>query len=357
MRRTPALPLARRLSRRLLPILLGLPVGALAQPAPSPAEAAPASGAALAAVAPTVVAPTSPTRPMQATPFRVGKWPEGVVATAGAVWVAQSGVRTVGRVDPKTGKVTASVKIGRLPVALAAAPDGAVMVQVNTDKQVKRIDPKTRRVKRLARLPDDPSGMGVAGDFAYVLLWQGGRSAGSSVLQIDLRTGKTRRSDNTGKNAGEISVAGDTVWVLRWAGVVERLDAATLQPRGRVDLGQRASKIAALDDGAFVGAGQDVLRLSGATVTHRQPLGGAVEALGAWHDGIIAVTDAGVVWLLDPATLAVRAQLTPPAPFRPRAMARDGQTLWMTQHGWQGDDAHGTLWRVSLERSRPVTVP
>lgn len=290
------------------------------------------------------VAPTWPdARPQEAQSFPVGKWPEGVVAAGGSWWVAQSGARTVARLR-SDGSVEKAFEIGRLPVSMAVAPDGGVLVQVNTDQVVKRIDPKSGKVSVLARLPDGPQQMVVDGPFAWVLLWKDQSSAGSSVLRVPLGEGKVLRSADTGANAFGIAACGGRVWVARSGGQLVELDGKELVQRAVLEVGGRPMHVACAGTAVFSAGETRVARAGDGPITHLE-LPRAVQALGAWDDLVAASTEDGTLWILDPATLAVRHRLSAPVPFHARAIARDGQVLLLTAHDGDGP---GALIRVKL---------
>lgn len=298
----------------------------------------------------TAAAPLPAARPQAEQVFPVGQWPEGVVVSAGSVWVAQSGERTVARLDPATGAVQATIKIGRLPVSMGVAPDGAPIVQVNTNKRVSRIDPKSNKAKILKVLPDGPEQMVVAGGFAYVLLWKNDSSAGSSVLRLNLASGASTRSVDTGENAFGLAVGGGQVWVALAGGRLAVLDASTLALKAPVAVAGRPYHVVAGGGAVFVSDGNAVVRVSTVepAVTGRLDLPLPVSAMAAWDDLVVVATRDGTVWLLEPASLVVRARLKPKAPYDAQAIARDGKTLWLTHHG-DAANGRGSLVRVVID--------
>lgn len=324
----------------LLGALVSAPLTAAAQPsgsgpAPNGQSASPALPAA---------------KPQNEQRFAVGKWPEGLVMSQGSLWVAQSGVRSLGQYGPATGKLLATVPIGRLPVSMAVGPDGAIFAEVGTDAVIKRVDPKSNKVTNLKALPDGPEGMVVEGGFAYVLMWRNGSSAVSAVARIDLKTGRMTQSADTGANAFDLAVGGGRVWVTNTDGRVVSLDAETLAPKDVAQLGGRPFYMAFGAGAAFSAGGPSVVRLAAETGqrTHQVDLEGDVSTLGAWDDHVVAVTREGVIWLLDPATLAVQARLAPAAPYTPQAITRDGQTLLITSHLALDGSENGSVVRVAL---------
>ncbi|GMV42432.1 MAG: hypothetical protein AMXMBFR64_41480 [Myxococcales bacterium] len=295
-------------------------------------------------------APNPSPMPQTEPPITVGKWPEGVVVTAGSIWVAESGKRRVLRLSPD-GAVEATVQVGRLPVSMGVGPDGAPIVLVVTDRRVKRIDPKSNKATTVATLPEHGEAMAVDGDHAFVLLWKGGSSAGSSVLRVDLRTGKTARSADTGRNAFGIAAGGGHAWIAA-EGRVAVVRADTMERLADVPMRDRPFEAAFGAGAAFVSDGGSVVRLDPPTRTEtaRASIGGRVAALAAFDDEVVAAREDGELWRLDPSTLAVRTRLAPASPFTPVTLARSGKVLLASHHGSaDANPEHGTLLRIPLE--------
>lgn len=289
-------------------------------------------------------------RPQNAAVYPIGRWPEGLAGAGGSIWVAQSGARSVARVNATTGKVSKTITVGRLPVSIAIAPDGSPIVQVNTDKQLKRINPKTLKVKRLARLPDGPERTVVDGDYAYTLLWQDDSSAGSSVLRVDLRTGKTTRSKNTGKNGFGLAVGGGQIWVARGGGEITLVDLKTLEVGSTIKIGNHSRSIGHTGSAAVVQADQGLaLVQADGSISHRAPLTAGVSAVAAYDDLVVAACRDGSIWLLDPKTLTPRTRLTAPAAYVAQAIIRHNNVLWLTRHTPATPNGKGgSLLRVAL---------
>ena len=73
--------------------------------------------------------------------------PQGVTATADAVWVGIPNTEAVVRVDPATNKVVATIPVATSPCGGIAATDDAVWVSsCFDDEKIIRIDPRTNKV-------------------------------------------------------------------------------------------------------------------------------------------------------------------------------------------------------------------
>ena len=78
--------------------------------------------------------------------------PLRIAAGAGAIWVADTLSDSVSRIDPRLAAVTATIPVGRRPTHVAAARD-AVWVLNADDGTVARIDAAAGRVTARTRVP------------------------------------------------------------------------------------------------------------------------------------------------------------------------------------------------------------
>jgi YVTN family beta-propeller protein len=83
------------------------------------------------------------------------------------VWVTNSLDLTVDRLDPATGKVTATIGVGDGPSAVAAASDG-VWVSDEFGATLARIDPHTNQVSRVISVGSTPRGIVAAESGVWV---------------------------------------------------------------------------------------------------------------------------------------------------------------------------------------------
>jgi YVTN family beta-propeller protein len=72
------------------------------------------------------------------------------------MWVTSVGSNTAARVDPRTNRVTAVVKVGPQPGDPAVAPDGSVWVPTRGDNSVQVIDPATNAVATTIKVSERP---------------------------------------------------------------------------------------------------------------------------------------------------------------------------------------------------------
>jgi YVTN family beta-propeller protein len=131
-----------------------------------------------------------------------------VAVGEGAAWVTGDMVdRRIWRLDPRTGRIEATIK---LPVAMRtiAAGEGALWVTAPIDDLVLRIDPATNRITD--RIPVGAGASGVAvGDGA---VWVTSFIAGT-VSRIDPRTRRVVSTVRVGGLPRDVAVGAGGVWV------------------------------------------------------------------------------------------------------------------------------------------------
>src|SRR5262249_62269865 len=91
-----------------------------------------------------------------------GRGPAGGRGAPAAVWGASSLDLTVSRLDPATGRVTATIGVGDGPTAIVAAKDG-IWVSNEFAATLDRIYPRSREVVQTIPLGSSPRGMAAAG--------------------------------------------------------------------------------------------------------------------------------------------------------------------------------------------------
>jgi YVTN family beta-propeller protein len=101
-----------------------------------------------------------------------------VALAGGDAWVADGSSTEVARVDVATGKVRATVSVGRSPIGIAAdARD--VYVICRDDRTLVRVDARTGQVQDRVTLPGDPTA--IALDPAHVWVAAGNRD----IIRVD----------------------------------------------------------------------------------------------------------------------------------------------------------------------------
>lgn len=321
-----------------------LPAPALAGTPTAPASTAPAPPA---SSAPSGFTPMKPALPVRGSlrlekTLVVGKWPEDVKVLGGAAWVTESGDRSVARVPFDSDARPTRVKVGRLPVQLHVAPDGKLYTVAQTDGTLWEIDPTTARGRTVARVSGCVQSFTLGEGAAWMLLWSGCSSQGSSVVRVDLATRKQVTSPETGPWAWSIAQAQGRAWVAIGDGTLAFVGGEVLNSIGKVGKpvpGIPARSIVAGPQGIYSSALDVVSRTDPktATTTHQTTLSEPIAALFADAEGVVAVGRKGTVSLLSPLTLELTAELTSPVnDALPHAIARSGGKLLIVDHGTSG---------------------
>ncbi|MDQ6642375.1 MAG: hypothetical protein M3Y66_07770 [Actinomycetota bacterium] len=106
---------------------------------------------------------------------RVCSGPQDVVATATQIWVTCSVGNELVVLDPRTMQVVGRHPLGGTPDAIASGPAGTLLVVLQEGPALVSVDPKTGRVTRTVRLGTGPQlydranlDLAVSGDKAWV---------------------------------------------------------------------------------------------------------------------------------------------------------------------------------------------
>jgi YVTN family beta-propeller protein len=126
---------------------------------------------------------------------------------AGSVWLADRKGAAVRRLDPDTGAITGTVRLGDGPSAMVFG-HGAVWVTNDVDDTVIRIDPRTNSVKRAISVGIDPVAVAVGSDALWVA-----NSGDGTVSRIDPTTNSVTDTVRVGHRPLGVAVADGLVWV------------------------------------------------------------------------------------------------------------------------------------------------
>jgi YVTN family beta-propeller protein len=230
------------------------------------------------------------------TRIPVGKEPLGLAVSPGAVWVANFGSDTVGRIEPRTRRMaTAPLEAGRGPTDIAVV-DGILWAAMSVDGGVSRIDPSSRRAQ-LVPIPATPFSVAASGDAVWVTHLEE-----NAVSRIDPAARKVVATLEVGEGPIDVAVGEGAVWVANGdGGTVTRIDPVNNDVVDSIE-------VAAGLEGIAVGEGAVwVTSRSEDTVARIDPESGEVAtevAVGKGPEGI-AVGD-GAVWVanVDSGTLS-----------------------------------------------------
>ena len=259
----------------------------------------------------------------------VGQNPDALAYGFGSLWVANSGEKTVQRINPKTHEVIQTIDVGSNPAAIAMSAKN-VWVANGSDASVTEIDSATNKVV-VARIPvgalpaavvAGPQGVWVA------------NSGDDNLSLIDIDSAQVVKVVSAGDGPDGLVVEGDSLWVANGAdGTISHLDARTGEPlsSARADAGASGPLLA---DGFLW-----VANKSASSVTQIDPQSGHVLGTIPVRDGPGSLALAhGAIWTsneydgtvsrIDPATDHVTRTYS--VGSSPRGLAVAGPDLWLT---------------------------
>jgi len=100
--------------------------------------------------------------------YRLGFAPQHVEVAAGSIWLVDQFADEVVRIDPDSGRELARIQVGRVASGLAFG-DGSIWTGSNVDRTVERIDPRTNRVVATIRVREQPRDLAFGGGAVWVL--------------------------------------------------------------------------------------------------------------------------------------------------------------------------------------------
>jgi peptide/nickel transport system substrate-binding protein len=213
---------------------------------------------------------------------------DGLAAGLGALWVVDGAGGTVRRVDPATGRVVATVRVGNGPVAVTTGA-GRVWVLTAGDANLVRLTPDGRVDSHVA-VGSLPTAVAVARGS----VWVADGSAGT-VSAVDARTLAPRLTVAVGGQPRALARADGALWAANELdGTLSRIDPAGGRVVATVPIGRGVDTLAGARADLWVGdpAHGAVALVHGPTgaVVRRIPVHGAVSALAAEGGHAWAVT-------------------------------------------------------------------
>ena len=165
----------------------------------------------------------------------VGSEPAGIAAGDGSVWVADEGDGTVYRLDEQTGaQVAAPIPVGNGPTGIAFG-DGAAWVVNSTDGTLSRIDAQSNSVTAVIPVGQGPQDVAVGPRRVWV-----SDEYGNAIAQVDPVKLAVVNTTNTNSAPLGLALAGDRLWVAtdgnsataHRGGVLDALASGTYGPIG-----------------------------------------------------------------------------------------------------------------------------
>lgn len=158
----------------------------------------------------------------------------GVVPAFGSLWVPSGGKKTLERLDPKTGKATASIpaETGSASVAIAASDD-SIWLLADDRTTLARIDPQGNAIVSELRLPAMCNSILSAEGALWVSC-----PAENRALRIDPKTNLVVIRIEVAGGPVSIASGAASIWVLSKAeGKVARIDPKTNKVTTTIELG------------------------------------------------------------------------------------------------------------------------
>ena len=258
---------------------------------------------------------------------QVGQTPDALVYGFGSLWVANSGERTVQRVNPKTHEVVGTFEVGSNPTAIALSAQD-VWVANGADASVTEIDAAANKVVATFRVGALPTALAGGPGVVWVA-----NSGNDNLSRIDIDSGQVQTVP-AGDGPDGLLVDGDSLWVANGAdGTVSHLDASSGGPvnSARADAG--AAGLLHADGSLWVAnqAASSVTKIDPQTGLARGtiPVRDGPSALALAHGAIWASNEYdGTISRIDPSTN--RVVQTYAVGASPHGLAVAGGDLWLT---------------------------
>jgi outer membrane protein assembly factor BamB len=294
------------------------------------------------------------------TTIPVGKWAEGLVFDGSALWVAESGQRTIAQIEEN--KVIRRIDVGRFPVNMLFDNDGAIYTLVQTDKRIWEQFPRNTKGRAIGGLEGCPNGM-TTGDTPplFVLTWPDCTSNTGRVIRIDPKSGARSSTGMLGEMSQAIFYNGGNVWVAHSRGqALSVVDPNSMAVR-KVELpGVSAWALTGGENVLYVGGrlGENnsqgvIVSVDPATTreTHRQVVDQNVAFIADDHDTVVGVSEKGQIYVFAANTLQpLRTINLTTRPLGPRSIMILGDDLYISngqQFGKNGAVLIVSNWRPS----------
>ncbi len=224
-----------------------------------------------------------------------------------SLWVPSCGVPTLTRIDPKSGRILASIPLAvedlREESSIGAGEGGVWVLSGGGDPKLLKIDPKTNALATTFAQPPGSAALRAA----YGALWITNSAAGT-LMKVDPATGAVSKEIPVGAIPRFLAVGEDAVWVMNQQdATVSRIDPKT------------AAVVATISVGSTPIEGGDI----------------AVGGGSVW----VRVSDS-LIARIDPKTNRVVGRYGPPAGSG--SVAADASAVWVSAHDVS------SVWRLPL---------
>jgi len=290
---------------------------------------------------------------LSARVIRVGRWPEGIAFDGKSLWVAESGVRRVAQIDPKRRKVLRRVKVGRLPVDMAARAGDGVYALVQTSKTLWR--QAGRKGRRFARFKECPQAMAADNQAIYVVAWIDCGSSRAQLYKIDPVTAKVSELAKIGPTVHSAAAINGQVFVGNYndrGPALSRIDGTTGKLNYIPAQGGGFYDIVANDRAVYASGGIGTrgviigLFVADLDRMYRQVVDDDLVVVTATNQHVVVIGERGTIWVLSADNLGVQRIInTDFGPFRPNGVLAVGDRLYVTTQ--VGEGKKGTLLEIN----------
>ena len=280
------------------------------------------------------------------TVIDVGKWAEGIAYDGHHLWAAESGQRSIVMIDLGAGSAMQHVRVGRLPVDMAATSNGAIFAMINTDKLIYR---QSGRQHVLARLGECPDAMIADGLTLWALTEPDCSSATSRLIRVDSQSGAQARSGVLAEWATALTANGDSIWVAHARGpALTVVGKMSLQAQPLEVAGASLWAVTASAGNVFAGGRLGEDNASGVVVmvdansqreVHRAQVGERVAEMTSDARLVVAVGEKGTIWIFSAGDLTLLRTITlSTGAFQPRGVLIKGDDLILSNAMQKGEN-------------------
>jgi YVTN family beta-propeller protein len=178
---------------------------------------------------------------------RVGARPSGVAAGGGAIWLTNSGEGTVSRIDPSTGAVVDTISVGSDPIEVAYGYE-SVWVTNGADATVTWIDPSTNSVADTIQVAGGPAGIATGMGSVWV-----SSKLDDTVWRLDPSSGEVIAVIDVGDGPNGLAVGPQSVWVTnQFDGTVAQINPESNSVNAFINVGSGPRDVAVSERGVWV---------------------------------------------------------------------------------------------------------
>jgi YVTN family beta-propeller protein len=218
--------------------------------------------------------------------------PVDIMGAYGSIWVSDHDASSVSRIDPATGKVIATIRVGQHPGNLFVGQGAVWLWALN---RLDRISPSTNAVISL------PSTWGCGQPaFAGTAIWVWACDAGNYIMKVDPKTGRATRIADGETTYASFFLADKTLWLAEaYPGRLQALDPVTGAVRRKIDLDgcPLFDRVGLVGDALWIGQLDGCLNGDIDVAYKLSPTTGAT--IAEYHTGIPApgiVSDGTTIW-------------------------------------------------------------